>query len=276
MYTPADMPDKMRKAAEIGGDTIIFDLEDAVSKSKIGEARKNIEIIIENTDFGEKEVGARINGVGTDYWLEDLEAVIDAGVDVVILPMIEEPWQIRTADEVADQLNATSLEFIPLLESPMGVFSGKELAIVCRECQRISGLSFGGGDYHLAIGAPEISSRVKKFLNHLIIGFATIGDLDPIATVHTEIHDLDGQEEAAKHARELGFIGQAAIHPTQVEIINEVFTPSDQTYKNAVKYVEAFEATEKDSIMVDDVFLDTAIVKRYQDIIQRYEEIDRI
>jgi citrate lyase subunit beta/citryl-CoA lyase len=137
----------------------------------------------------------------------------------------------------------------------------------------VTAISFGIGDYSRTIGAPGTPDRVRDFLSHLVTGYASIGNLQPLGTVHPDIADLEGQREMADKFYELGYIGQVAIHPDQIDIINEVYTPGEELVEQARHLIEEYEAVETDSIVIDGVFLDTAIVERYQNILRRYEAI---
>jgi citrate lyase subunit beta/citryl-CoA lyase len=105
----------------------------------------------------------------------------------------------------------------------MAVFSGKELALACQELPRVTGLGYGYGDYLRAIGAPSTSKHAREFLNNITAGLAAIGGLDPIASAYKDVEDRAGLRESAENARALGFVGQAALAPSQVPVLNATF-----------------------------------------------------
>lgn len=273
LFTPADSPEMMEKAADTVADSLIFDLEDAVPASKKEEARENLQNALTEVEFGRKRVATRINALDTEYWLRDLEAAVSAGVDSVSVPKVETARDVHvvmeTLSQVSDDPPAVSLG----LENPNGVFNGREIAQAATTHPNVTQIGFGIADYCRSIGAPEISPRVRDFLSHLIIGYATMADLSASASTHLDINDDDGLRERAERARELGYTHMSAIHPRQLEIINEVFTPDEERVDFARKLVDGFDASEKDSLVIDGVFLDTATVDRYRDIIRRYEQI---
>jgi citrate lyase subunit beta/citryl-CoA lyase len=274
LFTPGDKPDLMEKAARTNADALIFDFEDAVPKSRKEDARENVRSIVSKVDFSEKEICVRINGLATEYWLGDLRAVIDAGVHTVKLPMVESPQEVVTVVEAANQLTDDLPEFGIALETPEGMLSGKEIATACRDIPPVTMLSFGLGDYSRTIGAPGVTpDRVREFLSHLTAAYASIGNLQPLGAVHSTVNDPEGQWESAEQFYELGYIGQAAIHPDQVDIINEAYTPGEELVERARTLVEEYEAVETDSIVIDGVFLDTAVVERYRNILRRHSAI---
>lgn len=273
LFTPADSPDMMEKAANTAADGLIFDLEDAVPTSKKEEARENLQKALTEVEFGQKRVATRINSLDTDYWLKDLEAAVTAGVDAISVPKIETAQDVYVVSETLSQLSEDPPTVSLGLENPTGVFNGKEIAQAAATDSNVTQIGFGIADYCRSIGAPEITPRVRDFLSHLVIGYATMANLSASASTHLDINDDEGLRERAERARELGYTHMSAIHPRQIEIINEVFTPDEEQVDFAKKLVDEFDASEKDSLVVDGVFLDTATVDRYRDIIQRYEQV---
>lgn len=275
LYTPGDKAELMEKAVQTNADALIFDFEDAVPRSRKRDARENLRAFFSDVDFGEKEICVRINGLATKYWLEDLRMAVEAGVHTVKLPMVEHPREVVMAVEAANQMTADVPEFIVTMESPEGIYSGREIAIACRDIPQVTAISFGIGDYCRTIGAPGTPNSVREFLSHLTTAYASIGNLQPLGTVHTDIKDSEGQREMARAFYELGYIGQAAIHPDQVDVLNEEYTPGEELVAEARELIDEYEAVETDSIVVNGVFLDTAIVERYKNILRRVEVINQ-
>lgn len=272
LYAPADDPEIMTKALETEADAIIFDLEDAVPKDKQHEARTNLREMADEYGFGDKVVYTRIEATNTEYWLEDLRAGIDAGVDGVSIPKVESPEDVTLVTETAKQMaTAKPPEFRLGLESPEGIFSGAEIARHSKDIPAVTGIGFGAADYCREIGAPDINDRIKDFTSHFIIGYAALGGMKAFASGTLEIDDLERLRTLLEKQRELGFSGATCIHPKQVETINDVFTPDKEAYEQAKKLVAEYDAYDGDSLVVDGVFLDTATADRYRDIIARYE-----
>jgi citrate lyase subunit beta/citryl-CoA lyase len=270
IYTPADDRKMMEKTAALDVDGIIFDLEDAIPDDVVPEARERIRKVSETVDFAGKEVCARINGPQTESWFDDLAAVSDA-VDTISLPMVESATDLETVVRVARRTAGTTSEVIPTIETPRGVFALRDIAEASRTLPEVTGLSFGFGDYTLAIGATGRPASVREYLAHEVVNAAALGGLDPLFTVYQDFSDPNGLREVAEAAQELGYVGQKAIHPAQVEVLNEVYTPSDEEVRQAEQFVNAFQDAERDSLTVDGVFLDTAIVNQYKTVLRRHE-----
>jgi citrate lyase subunit beta/citryl-CoA lyase len=283
LFTPADDAGMLRKAATTEADGLIFDLEDAVPEDAKVDARENIEDVIPSTEFGDKEVAVRINAVdseaGGNYWEADLELAVEAGADAVCVPMVEHPNEVRRVrDALVDLTDATDKTDLtgekPAIrlgiESPAGLFAGADIARSGAEIGAVS-LSFGVADYCRALGTPSISGRVRAQLEFLVSSYAALGGLEAFASVSLDLDDEEALRRTAERAREVGFGGMAAIHPGQLSVINEVFTPSDEEVQRAKRLVSAFDDAEKDSLVVEGVFLDTATAERYRELVERYE-----
>lgn len=270
IYTPADDREMMEKTAGLDVDGIIFDLEDAIPDDAVPEARERIRKVSEAVDFAGKEVCARINGPQTESWFDDLAAVSGV-VDTISLPMVESVTDIETVVRVIRRTTDTTPEVIPTVETPRGVFELRDIAEASRTLPEVTGLSFGFGDYTSAIGATGRPASVRDYLAHEVVNAAALAGLDPLFTVYQDFSDRDGLREVGQAARELGYVGQKAIHPAQIEVLNEVYTPSEEEVRQAERFVNAFQDAERDSLTVDGVFLDTAIVNQYKTVLRRHE-----
>lgn len=274
LYTPGDSPEMLAKAATAGADAVTVDLEDAVRPEDKPQARENLRTVRESADFGETELSTRINGVRTDHWRLDLEAAVDAGVDTVTLPMVETADEVETAVSTLLELSDDPPELVLLLESPEGVFTGREIAETAARIDEVTALSFGVGDYARATGGEPTSPRIREFLTHRIVGFAAIGGLQPISSVFPDVSDRDALREVAERAAEVGFVGQSVIHPRQVAVVNEVFTPESEVVATARAHVEAYETADRGAFVHDGTFLDEALVERYRRLVARADAID--
>lgn len=264
----------MEKAAGVGADAVTFDLEDAVRVEDKPRARKNLRDILSRVDFSGTEIATRINGLQTEHWQTDLAAAVDAGVDTVTVPMVETPGDVETVGSALRRLADDPPEVILLLESPEGVFAGRRIAEIADRDAVVTGLSFGVGDYARAIGGTPTSERIRGFLNHRIVGFAAIGGLQPISSVFPDTTDDERLRDVAERAAELGFIGQSVIHPDQVPIVNEVFTPDPDAVAAAQAHIEAYEAADRGAFVHDGTFLDEALVERFRRLVERAEAIE--
>lgn len=279
LYTPADSSRMMRKAPTVNADAVIYDLEDSVAAENKTDARENLRTVIpeirrDQPDEAERtEFCVRINGVETDDWLSDVTAAAEAGMDTVHIPMVEHPWQVRVVVETATRLFDDPPEFFLLLETPLGIASGSEIAQTAAQLPHVTGISYGMSDYAVAIGASQKSSRVRTFLDPHVLSLAHIGGLDPVSPVFPDTTDESRLREIATNASKFGFVGQTVIHPDQVAVVNDVFTPSREEAERAKRLVDAFDAADVGRTVAEDVFMDEAQVKRYRGVVARYEQL---
>lgn len=263
----------METAAGTVADALVFDLEDAVPPSRVPEGRENVGRVVAETDFGHKEVGVRINGIGTEWWREDLEAATEADVDAVMAPKIQSAANVEALADAVDSLTTDPPTVRLAIESPAGLLASREIGQRCDEIPYVTGLSFGLADYCRAIGAPAVSERVREQLTFRVGAVAATADLDAFASAHLDIDDVAGVRTAAELARSFGYAGMGAIHPRQLTVINEVFTPDPERVEEARRAVTRYEKSDADSVLVNGEFLDEAIVARHRALIERYEAL---
>lgn len=278
LYVPADDQRKLEKAPTTDADAVVYDLQDAVAEGRKATARENLVATVPDLDVGRTERCVRINPVGSDHWLADLRAALEADADTVSIPLVEEPWQVRTvvatARRLAEERDRPVPEFILILETPTGVFGGREITAACRTLDPVTALTFGIGDYARLTGGDPTADRVREFLAHRIVGYATLGGLQPISSVYPAVDDDERLRAIAREAAEIGFIGQSVIHPDQVATVNEAFTPTEAEVDRAREIVAGFEAAGESATTVDGVFVDDALARRYSQVIARAETLD--
>lgn len=267
LFTPADDAAMLRKATRTDADAFVFDLEDSVPADAEAGARENIREVVPDLDT-DREIAVRVNGVGTESFADDLAAALDAGADAVVLPMVSSGDDVRSAWNALKERTDDPPSLRVTIETPTGIWAGRDIAVACRETGAVS-LSFGFADYCTALGAPGTPERVRERLELLTAELAAMAEVEPVASVHLNVDDEAGLRRVAERAREVGFVGMTAIHPDQLGVINEVFTPDEDEIAKAQKLVAAFDESERDSLLVDGVFLDTATVDRYRRLLER-------
>ncbi len=264
----------MEKALGLdAADAVIFDLEDAVPAEVLPQARTNLQTVLGESSSRGIERCVRINGLQTPHWEADIEAAVTAGADTIVLPMIEQPEQTARAVTAAANADGDVPEFIVTVETPRGMFAAEKLATHASQLDAVTGFSYGIGDYARAVGATGTPAQLHEYVRNVVVSAAAVGGLDPISTVYQDFSDVEGLREHAAQAHEIGYIGQKAIHPRQLPVINDMFTPTAEEAEEAARFVDAFDAADRDSIVVDGVFLDTAIVEQYRTVLTRHEEV---
>ncbi len=280
LFTPGNNERMIRKTATLGADAVILDLEDAVPMAEKEAARHLLRDAIALVATGEAQVFVRVNALVTGLTTEDLEQVIQAGLAGVVLPKTESSDGVREVSRLIGELErrrgieAGSVALIPLLESAKGVLDARAIAVASK---RIIALAFGSLDFTRDMGTTVSRQGTEVFYarSHIAVVARAAGSL-AIDTPWIDIADPEGLAEEARMARQLGFAGKLLIHPSQIEPVNGVFSPSKDEVTYARNVVEAFRAAEAQglgAISLDGRMIDVANARQAQDLIARAEAI---
>jgi citrate lyase subunit beta/citryl-CoA lyase len=273
LFVPGDRPDRMEKALGAGADALILDLEDSVVVSKKADARKAVSGFLSRTD-GALLRFVRINSLSGGLADADLEAVIAAKPDGLVLPKAEGASTVRDLDRRLAKLGDGFPMILPIAtETPRAMFKLGEY-IEVRE--RLAGLTWGAEDLAAAIGAAtardtdETYTEPYKLARSLTLFGASAADVAPIETVFPAFRNLEGLAEYARRGMRDGFSGMMAIHPTQVAIINAAFAPSPEAIEYARATVAAFEANpEAGAVSLNGRMIDAPHLKQALRLLSR-------
>jgi len=275
LFTPANHPRRVEKVFQVGADAVILDLEDAVAISEKPAARQDVVNAFSNQPDSGARHYVRVNSIDTPYCEEDIKATVGPWLDGVVLPKVEsraclnELERMLAAAEAEQGLTVGSLDMMPIIETARGVESAKKIATAD---SRIKRMAFGGGDYTLDLNYEwEADEAVLSYARAKLSHASRLGDLEPpIDTVVLQIKDNDRFLQSARRGKQFGFGGKLCIHPDQIPLTHEVFTPSAAEIAHARAVVAAFEAAEAEgsaSIQLDGYFIDYPIVYKSQRIL---------
>jgi citrate lyase subunit beta/citryl-CoA lyase len=243
LFVPGDRPDRMEKALRAGADGLILDLEDAVATAAKPEARRAVAKFL-NLNSSAK-IWVRVNPLDSPDFEKDLQAILGSHPDGIVLPKAEGGASVaELTRRLGEQGNVTARILAIATETPAAIFQLGTYGGL----RRLAGLTWGAEDLPAAIGASASREEDGGFtapyeiVRALCLFGAAAAGVAPIETVYPAFRDLDGLREYAGRARRDGFVGMMAIHPDQVPIINEAFTPSDEEIEHARAVVAAFEA----------------------------------
>jgi citrate lyase subunit beta/citryl-CoA lyase len=253
MACPASSLPMMTKAAAGHADEVVFDLEDGCGLSQKVPARKTLIEALQTLDFKGKIRAFRPNGVQTKFFYRDVIEVVEAAgpkIDAVVLPKIDNATDVLFADRLLTQIEQNiglepgRIKLEVVMETPQAVLHAEQIAA---STPRMSSLIFGVLDYSGAVGARG-PIREQFALYHYpkakVLAAARAAGIDAVDSVTLQFRDTELCEHDAKFAAEMGFDGKWAIHPTQVEIINRVFTPSEQELVRARELVAAYDKAQ--------------------------------
>ncbi|NLI14344.1 HpcH/HpaI aldolase/citrate lyase family protein [Pelotomaculum propionicicum] len=279
LFAPANDLRKVGKALLLNADGTVLDLEDAVALSEKANARNALKEALALPRKG--DVFIRVNSAQTDFILTDLLAAVTEGVKGLVLAKSESAEEIRQVDWLMEKIEkergipAGSMELIPFIESANAIVNAYAIASAC---PRVSRMFFGGVDYVLDIGTTFSKGGEEIFhaRSQLVVASRAAGIEPPIDTVYPDFKNIEGLVADAKTVRQMGFQGKLAIHPGQIEPLNEVFTPTAEEMAWAKKIVDVFdeqEARGQAVFQVDGKMIEYPIANRARRIIALAEQI---
>jgi citrate lyase subunit beta/citryl-CoA lyase len=261
LAVPGSAAKMLSKAASLPADEVFLDLEDAVAPSEKTDATRELVVrALLDTQWQAPVRVVRINAVGTRWCLDDILYVVSgagAQLHALMMPKVESAAQVHFVAQLLEQLEVKyelprRLTLEIQIESPRGLLRLEEIA---EASERIETLIFGPGDYAAAAGVPQLSvgaiergypgDQWHYVLSHILTVARAFG-LQAIDGPYAAIRDLDGFREVATRSHLLGFDGKWAIHPDQIAICNEVFTPSQQQFEQAEDLLASYERAISD------------------------------
>jgi len=282
LFAPGDQPAKMAKAAGSGAGAVILDLEDSVAEVAKPAARSATAEFLGARAPGGPQLWVRINPLSTAHAAADLAAVLPSAPDGIVLPKPDGPQDVvRLAHdlrrfEAEAGLAEGSVRILPIAtETPASIFALGGYGVVGA---RLVGLTWGAEDLPAAVGAqinrlPDGSyTDLCRLARALCLAGAAAADVAAIETVYPAFKDLDGLRAYAEAGRREGFVGMMAIHPAQVEIIEQVFRPSPAEIAHARQVVALFEANPNaGALALDGRMLDKPHLKQAQRLLAGIE-----
>jgi citrate lyase beta subunit len=266
----------MQKAAGLGVDSVCLDLEDSVAPNRKEEARGLVARALRELDFGRSERLVRVNAVGSGLEVEDLEAVLAAKPDGIVLPKVTKADELHVISaklqlvERAQDLEKNSIVLIVQIEGAMGLINLKEIA---GADLRLDALIFGAEDYANDVGAirtPE--GEEVLYARSAVVAHAAAFGLQAIDMLWVDFKDRVGLERLAAQGAHLGYSGMQIIHPDQIEPVQRTFTPSEKDVAAARRVVEAYEQHAKEgrgAFALDGKMVDMPIVKAARRVLAR-------
>lgn len=254
LFVPGDSERKMAKSEGVPADVVIFDLEDAVAPGNKAAARQRVREFLEQRQGERRQaLWVRINPIDHAEAGADLAAVMPVRPDGIVLPKPRSPEDVEALGtrlghyEAEHDFEIGSTRILPVAtETPQALF---RLGDYARCGKRLAGLTWGAEDLAAAVGATRNRDEAGqwtdpfRFVRSLCLFAAHAAGAPAIDTVHADFRDLAGLKRSCDEARRDGFSGKLAIHPEQVEVINQAFTPSAAEVEWARRVVALFEAS---------------------------------
>lgn len=253
-FVPGANDKMLAKSIDLAADALVLDLEDSVTPDNKESARKTVTEWLKSVDFKGRERMVRMNPLETPWGVADLEATMAGRPDSYMVPKVRTPDDIARIDEILRGLEKQygyperSVTLLVLAtETPQGLLNIKDLGTH----PRVDSLSWGAEDLSAAIGARRNRDERGEFLEvfryarTMTLLAATAASVQPIDTVFVNVKDPEGFRRDCIEGAWMGFTGKITIHPSQIDIVNEVFSPSPQEVADAKELLAAFEENRK-------------------------------
>ncbi len=308
LAVPGSNERMLEKAPSLGADIVMLDLEDAVAPDDKEQARKNVIAALHDQDWSQCSVSLRINGLDTHWCYRDIVDVVEqAGehLDSIMIPKVSGAGDVHLVATLLSQIEEARglnkrIAIFVLIETAIGMVKCEEIATACPE--RMEAMVFGVADYAASLQsyttsiggtnadyamltdpagdggerAAHLGDQWHYALSRIAVICRAYG-LRPIDGPFGDFTDPDGYIAAAKRAAVLGYEGKWAIHPSQIELANEVFTPSDHLADRTRRIISAMEeaaAQGKGAVSLDGRLIDAASIRMAQNLLTKLEQIE--
>lgn len=245
MFVPGNNPAMVKDAGIYGADSIMFDLEDAVSMAEKDAARDLVYEALQTQDYGDAELVVRVNGQDTPYYANDVRAMVKAGIDVVRLPKAEDAEMVKKLD--AD-ITAAEKEFgreegstmlMAAIESAKGVINAYQIASAS---DRMMGIALSAEDYTTDMKTHRYPDGAElEFARNMVLHAARAAGVAAFDTVFTNMNDTEGFYRETEYIHQLGFDGKSLVNPRQIPMVNKVYEPTKKEIENAKNVENAIE-----------------------------------
>ena len=270
MFVPGNNPAMMQDAFIYGPDSIMLDLEDSVTMTEKDAARLLVHNALKTIDYGDTEMVVRVNPLNTPYGKKDVEAVVKAGVHVIRMPKTETADEIRELEaeieKVETELGCVGrTQIMAAIESTLGVINAYQIATASK---RMMGIALGAEDYCANLKAQRTPEGMELLqARQTIVVAARAAGIDALDTVYSNLNDMETFRKEVELIKTLGFDSKSIINPRQIEIVNEVFAPTEKAIEKAKTIIAAIKEAEKRGsgvIAVNGKMVDRPVVIRAQ------------
>ena len=257
-FVPGANEKMLQKSLDLAADSLILDLEDAVTPENKESARRTVSGWLRDVDFGRQERIVRINSLDSPWWRDDLEGVLEHPPDALLVPKINDGDEIRDISQILDALEESyghrrgTVDLVVLAtETARGVLNITEMVT----SDRVTALTWGAEDLSAALGSRtnrDTSGRllpVFEYCRNMTLLSAAAAGIPAIDSVFVDFRDAEGLKRECTEAADMGFIGKISIHPAQIDVINDAFTPSDEEIETARELLAALEEHQREGRM---------------------------
>ncbi len=270
MFLNAQKPGLIKDPYIYKPDSIMLDLEDAVAENQKDAARFSLFHALREIDYHGVERVVRINALDTPYWKEDIRCAVAGGCDAIRIPKTESPTDVRLVEDAVEYAEresgrpAGSVLIMAAIESARGVMKALD---ICESSERLFGIALSGGDYTKDLQTHITGTGIELMgaRQNLVIAARAAG-IQCFDTVYTNLNDMDGFRQDVETIHLMGFDGKSIINPRQIQVVHEIFTPTEKDIIFAEKVVREIDEKRAlgigvftvDGKMIDIAFYDGA------------------
>lgn len=267
LFTPALAVERFARGQQSGADISLVDLEDSVSPAHKDAARRHAEVFFSSPSLSPGRRAMRINSVTHHEGLRDLLAIRSYPVkpDVVMLPKVDSPRDLEIVEQALGP-DCAHVDLMAVVETAQGL---ENVNAIARATPRLKALIFGSADFSFGIGA-NLSWEPLHYARSRLVTAARAANLHVIDSALFDISNAEGLREEAALARSMGFSGKAAIHPRQVEAINQAFSPDERTLRKAQKIVAESKANNFNICVVDGIMVGLPFVEASRRLLEEF------
>ena len=260
LFIPGNTPSMIQNLDVFESDSVIIDFEDSVISYDKDAARILINNFLSKFKFSTFDIYIRINDSLNPNFLKDVEATIDLDINGYVLPKAS----IDAIDKLNNLIGEKSI--IPIIESPLALLKAEQIA----QCKNVSGLLLGAEDYTKELGVSRtlIGTEILYARSHISVVCNAYG-IESIDTPYTSKDDEEGLKKDSINAKNLGFTAKSLIHPNQVDIVNDIFSPSSSEILEAKRIIKKSEETNKGAFSLDGKMIDLPIIEKAKKVLDR-------
>ena len=230
LYVPANDERKIRKSATLECDSVVFDLEDAVPSGEKVNARSTLKRLLNEVDFGDKELGVRINKDVLVYSSKDIEEFsAEAKISFLVVP--------KSEDALSKLAETSGKKLLPLIETARGLLHVEDIV----RSKGLIAIGYGAADFASSVEGKTRAYMENVYVKTRLVVAARSYGVAPIDNVFFDLADLEGFRREAVQSRDLGYVGKQVIHPSQIQIANAVYSPTPDEIEEAKRVVDAYE-----------------------------------
>ena len=279
LFMPGNNPGMLQNCDVFESDTVIIDLEDAVSSTEKDSARNLVKSFI-TTHSVKNEIMIRINGFDTPFYEKDLDYVVSDNIDSIMLPKarVEDLIKLDTilTKYEKDRKMKKHINVVPIVEMALSLIEVDEIA----KCPRVNGILLGAEDFtkDLEVTRTKEGAEILYARSRIIVACKAY-KIDAIDTPFTDTVDMEGLKKDVNYVKGLGMNAKSAIHPNQIEAINKAFTPTQKEIDYAIRVLKARDEAYSKGLGVfslDGKMVDNPVIKRAETVIEKAKKFEVI